>query len=101
MLRCAGAGQQRRCTQGRVELQSKGATFTSTYEHAFGPEVGQQAVCSTVAGIVDDALVGYNASVIAYGQTGTGKTHTMMGAREGALTVLARSAYRGHGLQCA
>ncbi|KAK9805923.1 hypothetical protein WJX73_005541 [Symbiochloris irregularis] len=34
-------------------------------------------------GVVDNAIQGYNAAIIAYGQTGTGKTHTMEGALEG------------------
>ncbi len=35
----------------------------------------------TVAGIpmVDNCMAGYNSSIFAYGQTGAGKTHTMMG----------------------
>ncbi|PNH03266.1 Kinesin-like protein Klp68D [Tetrabaena socialis] len=33
--------------------------------------------------ILSENLSGYNAAIIAYGQTGTGKTHTMEGAMEG------------------
>ena len=33
--------------------------------------------------LVLSTLQGYNAAIIAYGQTGTGKTHTMEGEREG------------------
>lgn len=29
--------------------------------------------------MIDDAFEGYNGSVFAYGQTGAGKTYTMMG----------------------
>lgn len=32
-------------------------------------------------GIVDAALDGYNGTIFAYGQTGTGKSHTMMVGR--------------------
>jgi len=32
--------------------------------------------------IVQSVLTGYNASILAYGQTGTGKTHTMVGEEE-------------------
>lgn len=33
-----------------------------------------------VAPLVNGFVEGYNATVLAYGQTGTGKTHTMSGA---------------------
>lgn len=35
----------------------------------------------TVAGqdLVENALMGYNSTIFAYGQTGAGKTYTMMG----------------------
>lgn len=33
----------------------------------------------TASPIVDNVLEGYNGTIFAYGQTGTGKTHTMSG----------------------
>ena len=39
----------------------------------------QVDVFSQVRPLVDAAVSGYNATVFAYGQTGTGKTHTMLG----------------------
>ena len=38
-------------------------------------------MCTAVAGhpIVENFLAGYNSSIFAYGQTGAGKTHTMIG----------------------
>ena len=33
----------------------------------------------TAARIVDSVLEGFNGTIFAYGQTGTGKTHTIMG----------------------
>mmetsp|Transcript_10295 Transcript_10295/g.22959 ORF Transcript_10295/g.22959 Transcript_10295/m.22959 type:complete len:863 (+) Transcript_10295:48-2636(+) len=51
-------------------------TFDQVYDH----EIGQEAVFETTAmPIVDSVLQGYNGTVFAYGQTGTGKTHTMEG----------------------
>jgi kinesin family protein 5 len=43
--------------------------------------------------LIDDVLNGYNATVFAYGQTGTGKTHTMEGNihQEGAEGIIPRS----------
>lgn len=62
-----------------MELQHTDASFKSTYKRAFGPEDGQEAVYGSVQQVVTDAFRGFNGAVIAYGQTGTGKTHTMMG----------------------
>lgn len=42
----------------------------STQEHVY-ESTAKSAVCSV--------LEGYNATILAYGQTGTGKTHTMEG----------------------
>jgi kinesin family member 11 len=56
---------------------------TYTYDHVFGPECGQGEVYEgVVEPIVDEVLQGYNCTVFAYGQTGTGKTHTMEGRRD-------------------
>ncbi|CAE7239433.1 klp1, partial [Symbiodinium sp. KB8] len=51
-------------------------------DHAFGTEATQEQVYDTaVAPIVDAVTNGYNGAVIAYGQTGAGKTHTMIGSK--------------------
>lgn len=51
-----------------------------TYDHVFGPSEAQIGVFKTIGcNLVDSFLEGYNCTVFAYGQTGTGKTHTMMG----------------------
>ena len=55
------------------------------FDAVYGPESTQAALyeqCARPA--VLNVLQGYNATVIAYGQTGTGKTYTMEGAGEGA-----------------
>lgn len=53
-------------------------------DHAFGTEATQEQVYDTaVAPIVDAVTNGYNGAVIAYGQTGAGKTHTMIGSKVG------------------
>lgn len=38
--------------------------------------------CSIVSPIVDAAVNGFNGTVVAYGQTSSGKTYTMMGIEE-------------------
>ncbi|KAM8709621.1 hypothetical protein ACLKA7_016433 [Drosophila subpalustris] len=51
-----------------------------TFDRTFGPESRQCDVYSTVvAPLIEEVLAGYNCTVFAYGQTGTGKTHTMVG----------------------
>lgn len=51
----------------------------------FGPKSRQQDVFNhAVVPLVNEVLDGYNCTVFAYGQTGTGKTYTMEG--EGAKT---------------
>lgn len=55
---------------------------TFTYDHVFSQTASQEDVyCRVVEPIVDEVLQGYNCTVFAYGQTGTGKTHTMEGRR--------------------
>lgn len=51
-----------------------------TFDKAFGPESKQSEIYqSVVAPLIEEVLAGYNCTVFAYGQTGTGKTHTMVG----------------------
>lgn len=51
-----------------------------TFDRAFGPESKQAEVYqAVVAPLIEEVLSGYNCTVFAYGQTGTGKTHTMVG----------------------
>lgn len=51
-----------------------------TFDRAFGMDSKQFEVYSAVvAPLIEEVLSGYNCTVFAYGQTGTGKTHTMVG----------------------
>lgn len=51
-----------------------------TFDRAFGPESKQSEIYHVVvAPLIAEVLLGYNCTVFAYGQTGTGKTHTMVG----------------------
>lgn len=62
-----------------VKLYTDAQEFASTYHHVF-PEASTQAdVYEKVRDCVHLALSGYNSTIFAYGQTGTGKTYTMMG----------------------
>jgi kinesin family protein 18/19 len=50
------------------------------FDYAFGPEVKSTKVYeSTTRHLIDGVLDGYNATVFAYGATGSGKTFTMLG----------------------
>jgi Kinesin motor domain len=56
-------------------------TFDSVFDHT----CTQSEVYNTTArDIVDSVLEGYNGTVLAYGQTGTGKTFSMEGIRDNA-----------------
>jgi kinesin family protein 3/17 len=63
---------------------SDGSAKTFSYDAVFDWTSTQELVFNdTASPIVDSVLDGYNGTVFAYGQTGTGKTHTMEGSIEG------------------
>ncbi|XP_048437950.1 kinesin-like protein KIN-14B isoform X2 [Pyrus x bretschneideri] len=49
-------------------------------DRVYGPHVGQAELFHDVQPLVQSALDGYNVSIFAYGQTNSGKTHTMEGS---------------------
>ncbi|PSC74516.1 Kinesin-II 95 kDa subunit [Micractinium conductrix] len=54
------------------------------FDRVYGPESTQEELyVHSARNAVHNVLQGYNASIIAYGQTGTGKTYTMEGERSG------------------
>lgn len=56
---------------------------TFTYDFAYGNESTQEHIyCDTAYPIVESVLEGYNGTIFAYGQTGTGKTYTMEGVED-------------------
>ena len=48
-------------------------------DHIFSESATQQDVFHKVLPMLRESFQGYNSTVFAYGQTGTGKTHTMLG----------------------
>jgi kinesin family protein 5 len=51
-----------------------------TFDHTFDPNCRQIDVYDTaVMPIIDSVLEGFNGTILAYGQTSSGKTHTMLG----------------------
>ncbi|XP_056903641.1 kinesin-like protein KIF11 isoform X1 [Takifugu flavidus] len=77
------------CDTNRRELivktggvNDKASRKTYTFDMVFGPAAKQIDVYrSVVCPILDEVIMGYNCTVFAYGQTGTGKTFTMEGER--------------------
>uniref|UniRef100_A0A3P9P7M5 Kinesin-like protein n=1 Tax=Poecilia reticulata TaxID=8081 RepID=A0A3P9P7M5_POERE len=75
------------CDQSRKEvlvrtggMNDKSSRKTYTFDMVFGPAAKQIDVYrSVVCPILDEVIMGYNCTVFAYGQTGTGKTFTMEG----------------------
>lgn len=65
----------------KVDEADSGKRFT--FDAVFGPDSQQEQVFEAVAmPIIDSVMSGYNGTIFAYGQTGTGKTHTMEGQPE-------------------
>lgn len=54
--------------------------YLFTFLKVFGPKSQQRSIYEqAIAPIVNEVLDGFNCTVFAYGQTGTGKTYTMEG----------------------
>lgn len=62
-----------------VRLNNK----TFSFDRVFNPDTSQEEVYSTIVRpLVDQLVLGFNCSILAYGPTGTGKTYTIEGERE-------------------
>ncbi|TGZ83811.1 kinesin-domain-containing protein [Ascodesmis nigricans] len=69
-------GTEVELSMGPMALSNK----TYTFDRAFGPEADQSQIYDNVVEpMLDEMLSGYNCTIFAYGQTGTGKTYTMTG----------------------
>jgi len=65
-----------------INYIDKGNNRTFAFDKVFGPKSKQTDVYKQmVEPVVDEVLQGYNCTIFAYGQTGTGKTFTMEGER--------------------
>mmetsp|Transcript_8396 Transcript_8396/g.22421 ORF Transcript_8396/g.22421 Transcript_8396/m.22421 type:complete len:618 (-) Transcript_8396:3-1856(-) len=53
--------------------------YSCPLDGVFGPVNKQEDVFSALHDVVDSVIEGVNATIFAYGQTGTGKTYTMVG----------------------
>lgn len=62
--------------------QVKGRTHSFTLDKVFGTTSSTQQIYDvSVKSLVVSAMQGYHSTVLAYGQTSTGKTHTMSGTK--------------------
>ncbi|KAF0697946.1 Aste57867_11399 [Aphanomyces stellatus] len=66
-------------TKLHVESKPHEIDANYTYDAVFGTAATQRDVYSYVQSSVEQVVQGFNCTIFAYGQTGTGKTHTMMG----------------------
>ncbi|KAM3922436.1 kinesin-like protein KIF18B [Leptodactylus fuscus] len=67
--------------RGHEGTKRKGKDLKFIFDCVFGEQSSQQDVFeNTTKQILDGVLNGYNCSVFAYGATGAGKTHTMLGS---------------------
>eukprot|EP01038_Epipyxis_sp_PR26KG_P012262 gene12262-16442_t len=62
-----------------IQLSTSNNTRSYKLDQVVDVHEGQEHVFKWVSPLLDDVLQGYNGSLFTYGQTGTGKTHTMLG----------------------
>ncbi|CAE6473630.1 unnamed protein product [Rhizoctonia solani] len=73
--------------QSTFGVYTPAPTRTYPFDRVFGPEADQALVFhDVVAPALEEVLNGYNCTLFAYGQTGTGKTYTMQGDLSPTLT---------------
>lgn len=70
-----------------ILIQDNNASFAHEersfrYDKVFPLDATQEEVYDAVKPLVEQVLVGYNCTLFAYGQTGTGKTYTMEGWKD-------------------
>jgi kinesin family member C1 len=64
---------------------TRGSGQTFTFDNVFSPSSSQEDVYKEVSELVQSALDGYRVCIFSYGQTNSGKTHTMSGEKYGAM----------------
>uniref|UniRef100_A0A8D3BIX1 Kinesin-like protein n=1 Tax=Scophthalmus maximus TaxID=52904 RepID=A0A8D3BIX1_SCOMX len=76
----SGFGSQRGRNRNINKRANKDLKFV--FDHVFGETSTQVDIFeSTTKGVLDGLMNGFNCTVFAYGATGAGKTHTMLGAQ--------------------
>ncbi|AQK48701.1 kinesin-like protein KIN-14O isoform X6 [Zea mays] len=77
--------------QERITVKAAGIKREFGADRVFGQESTQEDVFEEVKPILRSALDGHNVCILAYGQTGTGKTYTMEGTGGNKLGVVPRA----------
>lgn len=68
------------CNEQRKEVTVLQKDRVFTFDKVFGPKAQQRSIYEhAITPVVSEVLEGFNCTVFAYGQTGTGKTYTMEG----------------------
>jgi len=62
-----------------ISVKSSNREVCCKYDYVWGPSSTQAEVYDQVKSSVSDVLKGFNSTIFAYGQTSSGKTHTMFG----------------------
>ena len=75
----ADAGMNKVVVTPAAPDKAKQQSFRCEYDKVFAPDATQSDVYDALEARVLSVVQGINATVFAYGQTGTGKTHTMLG----------------------
>ncbi|KAJ3682758.1 hypothetical protein LUZ60_012985 [Juncus effusus] len=72
--------EQKREVSVPLNILTKQSDKIFTFDKVFGPKAQQKSVYDqAISPIVNEVIEGYNCTVFAFGQTGTGKTYTMQG----------------------
>ncbi|KAA8894875.1 P-loop containing nucleoside triphosphate hydrolase protein [Sphaerosporella brunnea] len=94
VVRCRGRSEREKAENSSIVVSHPSTTEVAlsmgplasaenkiyTFDRTFGPEADQQRIYDhVVAPLLNEVLDGYNCTIFAYGQTGTGKTYTMTG----------------------
>jgi hypothetical protein len=64
-------------TPASLTIESNHGKRLFVFDRVFNPDVDQEGVWEYVSESVSSFLEGYNVSVLAYGQSGAGKSYTM------------------------
>ncbi|GBG26450.1 Kinesin-like protein KIF3A [Hondaea fermentalgiana] len=88
-----GASCVRQVSQASLEVLRGDKPRTFHFDRIFGPETAQEDVYAAVDPLVASTIKGYNATIFAYGSTGSGKTHTISGA-PGCEGIIPRAVHR-------
>ncbi|CAN6450023.1 unnamed protein product [Victoria cruziana] len=64
----------------RIQNRTKEKRYS--FDHAFGPGCTNTDVYRNISSIIAGIVQGLNATIFAYGSTGSGKTYTMVGTRQ-------------------